>query len=282
MLTLFEVLDIVDLIIEQLERYFSMSKQLVIKLQYSIKVIMLLIFVMHIVACVWIRIGEDLINGPDGSWLTVQIAADDELGLEYTSQTKYITAFYWVMVTLTTVGYGDIYGYSWQEYIFTMVVEFIGIAFFSFIIGSINNVLFTDENQNMQDALFERLDIWLVKLDNSRSDKSLSKTLYQHIQTFIKEAYSYDHTKLINGYEFLEQLKPSLRSRLIQELFPKYFQLFQHLFCYENAACGKEFVSYFVSQLYCRFFLANQTILKKGEEFDELFMIFKGQVTLSL
>lgn len=53
------------------------------------------------------------------------------------------------MVTLTTVGYGDIYGYSWQEYIFTMVVEFIGIAFFSFIIGSINNVLFTDENQNM-------------------------------------------------------------------------------------------------------------------------------------
>lgn len=28
--------------------------------------------------------------------------------------------------------------------------------------------------------------------------------------------------------------------------------------------------------------MANQTILKKGEEFDELFMIFKGQVTLSL
>jgi len=78
-----------------------------------------------------------------------------------------------------------------------MVVEFIGIAFFSFIIGSINNVLFTDENQNMQDLLFERLDIWLVKLDNSRSDKSLSKTLYSHIQTFIREAYSYDHTKLI-------------------------------------------------------------------------------------
>lgn len=101
------------------------------------------------------------------------------------------------MVTLTTVGYGDIYGYCYQEYIFTMVVEFIGIAFFSFIIGSINNVLFTDENQNMQDQLFERLDIWLVKLDNSRTDKSLSKTLYQHIQTFIKEAYSYDHTKLI-------------------------------------------------------------------------------------
>lgn len=53
------------------------------------------------------------------------------------------------MVTLTTVGYGDIYGYTWQEYVFTMIVEFLGIAFFSFIMGSINNVLFLDDNVNM-------------------------------------------------------------------------------------------------------------------------------------
>jgi len=46
------------------------------------------------------------------------------------------------MVTLTTVGYGDIVGYSWQEYVYNMLVEFIGIAIFSFIMGSINNVLF--------------------------------------------------------------------------------------------------------------------------------------------
>lgn len=99
----------------------------------------------------------------------------------------------------------------------------------------------------MQEVLFERLDIWLVKLDNSRTEKSLSKTLYLQIQIFIKEAYSFDHTKLIKGFEFLEQLKPSLRSRLIHELFPKFFQLFQHMFEYENAVCGKEFISYYVS-----------------------------------
>jgi len=54
------------------------------------------------------------------------------------------------------------------------------------------------------------------------------------------------------------------------------------MFDYENAKAGEEFVSYFVSQLYCRYFLANQTILKKGEGFEELFMIFNGEVTLSL
>lgn len=54
------------------------------------------------------------------------------------------------------------------------------------------------------------------------------------------------------------------------------------MFEYENAVCGKEFISYYVSQLYCRFFLANQTIIRKGEEFEEMFMISNGKVTLSL
>ena len=37
-----------------------------------------------------------------------------------------------------------------------------------------------------------------------------------------------------------------------------------------------------MATLYCRVFIANQSIVKKGEYFSELYMIFKGKVTLSL
>jgi hypothetical protein len=58
-----------------------------------------------------------------------------------TSEDRYITSIYWVITTLTTVGYGDIKGYTTEEYLYTMGVEFIGIGFFSFIMGSINRIV---------------------------------------------------------------------------------------------------------------------------------------------
>jgi hypothetical protein len=135
-------------------------------------------------------------------------------------QTKYITSFYWSVTTLATVGYGDVKGFTWQEYCFTMFVEFIGIAFFSFVMGSINNNFLTDSSsKEYVAAKIEQVDIWLVKLDNSRTSKSLPKILYEKIKVYIRESLHYDHKKLVYGFDFLYQLKPKLRKELIHELF---------------------------------------------------------------
>lgn len=90
---------------------------------------MVLTFANHLIACIWLYLGESI----DGSWL--QSYKHDN------ASTKYITSIYWVVTTLTTVGYGDITGSTSEEYVFTMVVEFIGILFFSIMMGSINKIL---------------------------------------------------------------------------------------------------------------------------------------------
>ncbi len=48
------------------------------------------------------------------------------------------------------------------------------------------------------------MNIWLVKLDNSRMEKTLPEVIYLAIGEFIKESLGYDHKKLITGFEFLE------------------------------------------------------------------------------
>ena len=44
-------------------------------------------------------------------------------------------------MTLTTVGYGEIKGKQTTEYVYVMFTQFVGIMFFSFIMGSISSIL---------------------------------------------------------------------------------------------------------------------------------------------
>jgi voltage-gated potassium channel len=56
----------------------------------------------------------------------------------------YISAFYFILTTITTVGYGDISGSTTNEILFSMFVEFVGLTFFSFLTGTIS-VMFSGD-----------------------------------------------------------------------------------------------------------------------------------------
>lgn len=119
---------------ENLNKFFSkfgLNKHVVERIVYFLVLIVFLIFSIHAIGCIWAYIGFVT----SGSWL-------DEYGISRNEQKEiYVKSIYWVITTLTTVGYGDIVGFTYNEYIYQMIVEFIGIAFFSFFIGSINNIL---------------------------------------------------------------------------------------------------------------------------------------------
>jgi len=57
----------------------------------------------------------------------------------------YVTSIYWVITTLCTVGYGDYKGYTTTEYLFQMIVEFLGIGTFSYFMGSINALVTSEK-----------------------------------------------------------------------------------------------------------------------------------------
>ena len=65
-----------------------------------IKTVLILLLIFHIFACCWIYIGSN----PDG-WrnITEQYRQDDPIYV-------YITAFYFVTTSATTIGYGDYHG----------------------------------------------------------------------------------------------------------------------------------------------------------------------------
>lgn len=87
-----------------------------------------------IISGLWVFLGLRAIEAGEVSWATGNLE-----GLSWAEQ--YVRANYWTVTTLTTVGYGDFLPASDSEFLFTMAVEFLGIAFFSMVMGSINTVL---------------------------------------------------------------------------------------------------------------------------------------------
>ena len=52
----------------------------------------------------------------------------------------YIAAVYWVIATITSVGYGDIIGFTLTEKMFEIALMMIGIAFYGYMIGTFQSL----------------------------------------------------------------------------------------------------------------------------------------------
>jgi len=84
------------------------------------------------------------------------------------------------------VGYGDINGSTTVEYLFSMIVEFVGLSFFSFLTGTISQMFSGDQSfESLINIRMEELDLWLLKLENCNKERKLPNELYHSIKEHI-------------------------------------------------------------------------------------------------
>jgi hypothetical protein len=98
------------------------------------KLLLIVIVVLHLVACAWFLV--PFVGGfPADSW-PVREGVDGAGPSE-----QYLRSIYWVVVTATTVGYGDITPHRNVEYVLSMIVILIGASMWAFFIGNIASLL---------------------------------------------------------------------------------------------------------------------------------------------
>ena len=99
---------------------------------------MVFIMASHIITCLWVFVAV-LESNDDPSQLYVGTWLEKKKDLN--GPQIYCLAFYWVMTTLTTVGYGDITISNGTEQIFCIILMVCGVVWFAAINGIIFNML---------------------------------------------------------------------------------------------------------------------------------------------
>lgn len=171
----------------------------------------------HIMAVLWIYIGTD--DSVEGSWVNDFVntqrleLGDENLDMYDFMWVIYFNAFYFILTTITTVGYGDISGSTTNEYLFSMCVEFIGLTFFSFLTGTISVMFSGDQSfESLINARMEELDLWLLRLENCNQEEKIPNKLYHSIKEFIQDAFVYDFNLIIEEFNFYKELPASIQN----------------------------------------------------------------------
>ena len=142
------------------------------KLVETFNLTLMLVLLSHFFACVWILMGLTRLREHGDGWID-KTRQDERQELDLLS--LYITSQYWVFTSYTSVGYGDITGTSYVEYLYQMLIEMLGIGIFGYMTGLIQTLFIGLGSKDLGEENQELINLWLIKLDKAVPEKILSK-----------------------------------------------------------------------------------------------------------
>jgi len=89
---------------------------------------------MHFAACIFYFLALD--RDPSSTWLSL-VSEDAQSSV----WKRYVTSMYWSIVTLATVGYGDLHPVSTREMVFDIFYMLFNLGLTAYLIGNMTNLI---------------------------------------------------------------------------------------------------------------------------------------------
>jgi voltage-gated potassium channel Kch len=237
-----------------------LALRLSIQLERLIYFLLLIAFLIHLIACVWLFIGN--IDEYTENWITT-------FGFEDLSNVnQYIVAIYWSVTTLVTVGYGDIYPTNTVERIYCFVIMITGIMTYSYTISSISNII----------ASLDSRKALLTKKLNTLNMISRTHKLSHSFYTKLCYALEYEHRNHDKELEsILMELPVGIKHELLQIIY-------EEKVCKNSFFKGKSlaFVAWVAPKLRPVLIHQNEFVYKENEFANEMYFILKGKLSFNL
>ena len=181
----------------------------------------------------------------------------------------YLASFYFVIATMTSVGYGDIVCISLVETCFQIILLSIGLVVYSWIISTVGDYV---KNETRANINYNRD---MTKLEEIRiAYPNMSFKLYnkiqQHIKRMLTQNKKYEYNILVNSLPYY--LKNSLLLQIHKDEIDK--------FTFFKGCDNSGFILKVLTYLIPIFSKKNIVLVGEGELFEDLFFIKSGRLSM--
>jgi hypothetical protein len=195
--------------------------------------------------------------------------------------TRYLTAYYWALMTITTVGYGDIIPLTDYEKIFSCIAMLVGALLFSAVSGEMASRFMVTKGT---------VSAFNTKMDEVRqlmSDKKVPVSQRRQIEAHFR--FLWDSKAVYDEQEILRMLPSSLRDPILDALYVHLVgnsALFHTLKNYSapgrkgggGRSHGHGILTAIVMELTHTVALNGLIVMAEGEYGDAMYFIEKGEV----
>ncbi|EAR84954.2 SNF2 family amine-terminal protein (macronuclear) [Tetrahymena thermophila SB210] len=207
LLFLINVLSILKLI-EKLDYHFQFKQKYFIQFEIF-KLIFIILFLSSSLGSIFYFISERQVeNGEKHAWILTKPIQ--------TWYDGYIFSIYFMFITMSTVGYGDLTPQNQAEVIFVGFTSISFSFFFAYCINSIGNML-TDIAQREQNYKQRKKDV-LQYLNSRGISRNLQTKVMRHLEYLQNIENSQSH---INSQDIMKYFSDNLRFEINKEFFGK-------------------------------------------------------------
>jgi len=177
----------------------------------------------------------------------------------------YIVALYWAVMTMSTIGYGDVTPVTTAERITATFGMFIGSSIFAYIVGAVTSTVASmGARQTEFYELMDSINLYMEEVE-------LPQPVRIRIREFFRHRYNTGSLNADKNMAILELLSPALQEAVANHTHAGWIRDIQYF-----THCPDEFVTKVAMQLENHTYSPHEVIIHLGEEALNLYIVKAG------
>ncbi|XP_009408890.2 potassium channel KAT3-like isoform X1 [Musa acuminata AAA Group] len=225
------------------------------------KLILVTLFAVHCAGCFNYLIADRYPN-PKRTWIGAVMPNFRSESL----WTRYVTAIYWSITTLTTTGYGDLHAENSREMLVDIFYMMFNLGLTAYLIGNMTNLVVhgTSRTRNFRDTIQAASEF----AARNQLPQRIKDQMLSHICLRFK-------TEGLKQQETLNDLPKGIHSSIAYYLF---FPIVQQVYLFRGVSF--KFLYQLVTEMQAEYFPPREDVILQNEASSDLYLLVSGAVDL--